>query len=593
MAYSITYNGVPFLLCPAEIQAFVDHWLPLANLQEILPPPWFPGNNVCTLVPNRWPEYSFLRVGEYFYPTNASRWSIYHGIATKQNKDRMLATTQGGQPGVFNLQADPASPQELQAIGHQVQSQLFMLPSRPIGQHDAGGMEGLWLVTLVDERYLWQYRGAGNLEPKTGPRPDDDPATDPDLGTWDGVLNFLSSALGIRMTFQPVDEVYLGPEPDSHLYSQYENAAVLLDAVAANVGLVVVRTSYNTYQLMSASDCEDIIAQNRGQPLIRTAGGLLLDYPAAQNILPKSIKVCFPEYVNKTQPPNPDDEDDPDNEHLGMIPPHFINSRFTNSPRSSVWTEDSFGSMYVKEVRIQEADPPVNQYQGFPGSKTIRTTAKAFYDTKDDEDPSNQDDLDALAAQIAQDHWDWQLVTSVDEVYPATRAWQPEGAHDVIWTVRQGQSCTRAMRRPWNFHWTEFQHCAGETLGVGGRSIPLTVQEKNKVLADVTTTLASSIQSTEDEFDVDDDDMFPFPDRFKIKVDDEIMLVILQVEENTWKVIRGIDGTAPDMHDGGSDVTLLQPNTVSGVNVITCDSLKGMRVRPGNYVKGITEAILY
>ncbi len=613
--YQLTYGSIPFDLVPVDVRIAVDHWLPLANLQEILPASPF-SNATSALLPNRMAEYRFLRTGEFFCPVGVSRWGVFHGITNQRSKDWMLGVRG---PAPFVMQADPLSPEILLGKNHQVSDQLFMLPPRPIGQHDAGGMEGLWLVTLVDERYFFQFADAGSIEMRT--QSTTIQGLDPSM--WSGLLAILANALGIMLDVPQIQSAYLSPEPDSHFYSQNENPAVLLDSAAANVGLAVVRKSSGQYQLMSAQTCRDIIDRNR-QPVVRAAGGPLAEGQAAGLVLPQTVEVSFPKYVNNYNYQYDDDADPPapvhDNKFTQFSVPYFVDERYTTDRRSSVWTQDAFRKVYKKAVML--SDVGLN-YSGQPGKKPIRTTAKAFYQhTADDVDepmpvepPLNQDDLDTLARQLARDFWGWQLAgQGLDEVYPATRYWEPEGLHDVIYTYRSDMACTRVMRRPWNQQWSDFQHCSGLTLGVGGRSLPLTVQETidwTKLGGLPTTTLTEECAKDDTRIHILEDATHHFYGghngvlvdvgsdhyvEFKAKIDDEVVLVQAEILEGIYytiwdQVTRGVDGTTPAEHADGSTATLVGPCIVYGCNSIVTNQLD-IQVAPGSFLKGDTEVIL-
>jgi hypothetical protein len=88
-----------------------------------------------------------------------------------------------------------------------------MLPPRPLAEL-GGSFDGLYLVTLVDERYYWQNMPV-RLPIQQGM-------------TWDYLLNELAIVLGIVLyTNSPIEDVYGKPELDSQLWTCQESATTL------------------------------------------------------------------------------------------------------------------------------------------------------------------------------------------------------------------------------------------------------------------------------------------------------------------------------------------------------------------------------
>src|SRR3990167_5473401 len=115
----------------------------------------------------------------------------------------------------------------------------------------------------------------------------------------------------------------------------------------------------------------------------------------------------------------------------------------------------------------------------------IRTDAKAYYSTEalaaSGMSPGNIDGLTALARGVATDRYEAAFAAALDEVYPGTFVWTPEGLHDIVWTYseKQGLATTRVMHSEWNVPTEEGQYAIpfnGTYLasGVGGRSVAQT-----------------------------------------------------------------------------------------------------------------------
>ena len=325
-------------------------------------------------------------------------------------------------------------------------------------------------------------------------------------------------------------------------------------------------------------------------------GGTLfggIDPVTLNAVVPNKINVYFPGYVDPSKQAQaaalaglPAAASATANSNL----PYFVNNRFLNSPRSSVWDETAPANIYVSQQLLSDPGFGYIGVGGYPFTKGLHTLAKALYldapvpgDT-----PENQTTLDALAKQLAKDFWDWQTAPILDEVYPGILAWQIEGGHDVIWTYRGGKCTTRAQRRPLNFQQTEFQHSIGTTYGVGGRSVALTVQDSETTTQ--TGQLMGSLQMGDDTLTVEDGEGFPAPP-FKVAIDQEV-LTVYEVDDtgDVWSSLaRGVDGTAAAFHNNGTLITLLLPSAVFGCNLLTFD---GATVTPGSYTDGLCEAIV-
>ena len=67
------------------------------------------------------------------------------------------------------------------------------------------------------------------------------------------------------------------------------------------------------------------------------------------------------------------------------------------------------------------------------------------------------------------------------------------------------------------------------------------------------TTLAEALDDSETGVDVTAGSVFPSSGDFRVRVDDEIMLVTARAT-NTLTVTRGAESTTPAAHDNGADI---------------------------------------
>ena len=567
----------------ADLVDEIDRILPFKYLNDFKGPNRNPGRNLGAIaytddqgpMPN--PQ---VRIGDWFYPTGASRWSVFRGLATSAMVRAMLAVTQGSASALFRMKANPISPDnptDDEAL-YTLESYLFMLPPRPIGEH-GGAFDGLYLVTLVDERWYWQGDPVSLKISKDT--------------TWASLISQLGTALGIIINHTAISAAYGQPEPDSQLWTNQESAAVLLDAVAHNVGRVFVRSVAGAYDLMTPAESRTTALASRraNDNVARIAGGDIFNsgsrlpvgslVRARSAIVPSSVTITFPKYVRGNDPV-----------------PHYLNARYANQ-RPSCWYEESYGDTHNVNIPIASGAPPLGSGLIGQGDYFIHTTAKALYETETavTGDPINQSGLNALALQLANDYYSWQDGMALDEVYPGTYAWNPEGFHDIVWTysARARQAATRVLRAEWNQTVREMQHSApamsgysNVIQGVGGPSVPQTWRDS---ISGHTVTLGETLDSGSFTATMLGVDNLPTQNRWKGRIDGEDILF-----EGTSGglavgiVYRWIDGTIQVEHDNVSTVTEIRPHTVYGANLVTTEKMQWFF--PGAHTSGGTQEVV-
>lgn len=621
ISYSLTYAGVPFITNAAKLvrlpvyrdQQFtpeehepprkhqplvdlldeVNRVLPSFYLQDYVPPPEDPGRNQDALARRRHARRDppLVRVGEWHYPTGTSRWSVFRMLATSNMYKAMLAATTGQKPQTLSMQAvpDAPNPNSYQASNYLINSSMYMLPGRPLNEF-GGTFDGLYLVTLVDERYWFQYSPV-KVQP-TG------------TTTWSALITQLANALGITVTTSTIPVAYgTGPEPDSQLWVRVGNAGILLDTVAASIGMVVARNLDGTYKLQSPTDAIAAVTTNRGDgaKVVRVAGGDLFysgsllpagDLTAARNsVIPRQVTVSFPKYVQGDDPV-----------------PHLLNPRYQNQ-RPSAWYEDSYGDSHGVTVGLGSGGLLTSGLVGTSGVHLIRSTAKALYSgevqARSGGTPLNESGLTSLAMQAAADYWAWQAaIPSLDEVYPGTYLWSPEGYHDLVWTWsdRDRLAAVRVFRAPWNGEADTMQHgtpplanYTGVPRGVGGPSVAQTWYDQITSFGSGGT--GAVIQSGDYSFTLSGSASFPQTFRWRGKInsgqtDEEVALFEGLSGGATANVVyRGIDGTIQQQHAAEASVYEIIPHQVFGTNAVK--TLAGFRVSQGAWTSGgVSEVVL-
>lgn len=421
MDCTVTIADLPFRKPDAELAHRLACYMPVDHLPAAMVKraDW-PGPNLQTLgLPNPPPPSLEIGLGCLWYPCGMSRHAIYHGIMHTADVTALGKLVQAA-PGTaltFKMASGDAT----------VSTPMFVLPPRPCVE------DGLYLVTLVDDRFFRAGSGAGKIRP------------DGTL-TWASLITALATALGVTLTSASVDAAYYKPEPDSGLYSSNESAAALLDMAAANVGRVVVRNLDGTYKLEEYSAGNTAAAANRldadGSVLSSLWGGKILPVdPATASdwrpmVVPASVVVTFPKWVTGS----------------GYYEPSTYRQ----------YRKDSYGDVYEKTVTLADLGAPYSGWTAGPGKKVVRTTAKAeFADAAAaaaGTSPTNGSDLTTLAQRQAKDFYD-STAAALDETYLGVVARQLDGATDCVWCVRDGEIYTRVVRRPFEYGSSERQQC--------------------------------------------------------------------------------------------------------------------------------------
>lgn len=608
MAFSVTYGGIPFTMDSGRVIR-MSHSVPAIEDSKNLPPrkhqpqedlidelnrllpfqylndfssPGEPGRTLDGIAQRKQISSEptpAVRIGDWYYPTGAGRWSVCRMLATSSIVKALLnlPTTVGN---VLTMASEPFGSRP---DNYSVSTRMFLLPPRPLGEC-GGKFDGLYLVTMVDERYYLQ---------------DTPVLLHPDNNSqWIDLLTFLADALQITINAPIIPDQYGQPEPDSQLWCNWEAGTTLLDAVASNLGGVVVRNLDGTYSILTPDQSIITAIANRNLTGgVRTAGGDMFNssklYPAgdltnSKNfVVPQEITITFPWYCVGNDPV-----------------PHFINSRNT-TPRPTSWFEDSYGDVYRVDIPITSGGINVS---GLIGTSTsvIRNTAKALTLTEAgiDGNPINVSGLVSLANLIAVDRYNSIVLGSLDESYPGILLWSPEGLHDVLWTysARVRKATTRVMRASWDVAVEDMQHgtppCAEQydtvtvnQRGAGGPLVAQTIRDNPAYSGSIVGSglaLLSDFAGNSLSLIVGDVGYYPTDSRWKGRIEDEIVLFegtsggiasggISGVTSYIVDVVyRGIDGTVAADHTTGTNVIWHIPDTTYGVNLTT--------YRTGQYV---------
>lgn len=193
------------------------------------------GSNL--LFPN-YPALPAPRLNQIVLPTGATRWGYGLFLVTTSQKDAILAesalTTRKGKLKVTFSSGDswktaPAT----NAATFQTHLSLTMspLPPRPMtptGLPAIAGVEDLWVLPMVDQRYWWQYLNVDLIESES-------------FSTIQGIVDFLNTKLNNTATlFYSCPNTKHNKVPDIAAGNNYENVAVVIETLAWHIGCQVV-----------------------------------------------------------------------------------------------------------------------------------------------------------------------------------------------------------------------------------------------------------------------------------------------------------------------------------------------------------------
>lgn len=512
-----------------------------------------------------------VRIGEYYYPTTACRWSYFRGLATSSCVKEMVRLSLGGSTRkTFKMRSTPQIQGGARTYG--IETDLYMLPPRPLGE-TVGNLDGLYLVTLVDERYRWQFMSV-SLTPRAH-------------STWDEFVSTVASALGVTVTYSAFDPAHGRPEPDSQLWCNNERASLILDALAGTLGRTVVRNYDGTYKLYLPSESRALALNSRKTSsgnVIRRMGGDSINSgtslpagslsKAREAVVPSAITVTYPKYVTGEDPI-----------------PHYLNPR----GQATRHYEDGYGSTFSVSVPITSGGSLVSGLSGGP-THVIQSTAKALYETEAlafSTSPYNNSGLTALALELADDYWTGLVATGLDETYLGIVRWTPDGLHDLVFRYSPlgRDSSTRAMHTEWNSVVKESTHgtpaLSGRSINVvgqGGPPPPLTVRSIGGAAGPV-GVVASGLLISGTILGIASGHTAPVDRRWKAQIDQEIMLVEGSSGGNDLGIAaRGIDGTLNAAHTSGATITGLIPGQNYLTNLLSFED--PLAAYPGAFTSG-------
>ncbi len=222
----LTYAGQPLPSWTSPMAGWVEKYIDPHDLWEFAFRT-IPGARLQYMTFLPWLHQKPIRVGRLFWPFGATRWAVGHFIIS----DSALALVR---PLCYPAGASVAQPLLLDDGTTTITAQMYMLPprrltfSRRSDWVTGDTLEDLYLLTLVDQRFWWWGANAGNI------------TIEPDVTTWVGLYDLISTALGTVIDAEVVDSDYFFPAFAPGFSTSYESIPVLLDAVSLNCGQRIV-----------------------------------------------------------------------------------------------------------------------------------------------------------------------------------------------------------------------------------------------------------------------------------------------------------------------------------------------------------------
>lgn len=355
-----------------------------------------------------WPAPPKIKLNTLYTPvTGASRWGFGLFLVTKDILDSLKEKSGGSSEGT--LEFDDGGETSYSAT-------LYMLPPRLVSPKSDICQE-LYIVPLVDIRYFWQWRNFGDGSA---------------VASWTELINHLSTQLDMDIEVTGTIQTDYTWREDLANLQQNENAANVLDSVAACLGRRVVFASDTAYLMDVTTAAEEVVKNN---PLLteKLVGFDTSDISSYEfNLLPENVEVYFPKTVGGVNHGT--------FYHLTATFPGDVDLTFTQTGTTAT----------LVNYLVADCD-----------------TAEAT--------PNNEAALQNAANTMAEDYYHWRL-KQYDISFSGLKSWYVSGFDDsLVWhfafqnTVTKEYACyTRVCSLPINFdHWEALPEFAqgGTTTG--------------------------------------------------------------------------------------------------------------------------------
>lgn len=418
----LTYAGVTLPLPSQETYLWVLRSLSPADAPDFQRRSW-PGRNLTGMA---WPGQTpprLPKLNTLYWPTGASRWAVFYGLANDADVQALRTACLTGsqvkaQPLVLSQRNPDGTAAQAGGSDATVTAQMYLLPPRPlmqcpgqvtgpIGAPDSPYGDRLWLLTLVDERYLWWQKALGNL------------SVTENTTAWTDLFTSLGRALGTTLNVDAINAAYL--KPAAAWAKSAEAIPPMLDAACYNVGMRFVRGLDGFARVQSADTSLNTVIDALAQTdrLKVWAGGVM--------------PLLNPQTVND----------------LAFLVPGTVRVSFCADPATTPYSYD-----------VALTSLSLAQFNNVGGNATLTKGFKDVALASDPSNPTNAAELQALAKQLAKDWYKYQLA-AMDVKLDGIDPWVPDGLCDAIeWTYLPWEVSTRIYRPAFNDQTEELQHAS-------------------------------------------------------------------------------------------------------------------------------------
>ena len=260
----LTVAGVAVLKPQKEVLALIEK-----NIHPGEDPAWlkraWPGTGLSGItVPTGYKPPPPFKVNQFRWPNGASNWASISVLADSVMTNQ-IALGAYGEAGDLNQEVvlEMDSPDQ-DGVTEFIRTGMYLLPPKPLSsvlpsigeptsKEDVISSNNLYLLTLVDVRYYWQYVNVGDLD------------VDLDTGMdWyeliDSITDKINTAYPCTFHEYTIDVRYL--KASSSFILPYERAPAVLDAACYNCGLKVCRALDGEVWIQSFDEAKAALVQN-------------------------------------------------------------------------------------------------------------------------------------------------------------------------------------------------------------------------------------------------------------------------------------------------------------------------------------------
>jgi len=338
---SVQFAGIPLLSATPEMANIIANTLSLSDVLEFCDyNPVVSAGRLPTPAPGVVPRRQ-VRVNSLYWPRGAQNYAIGHFLV---DDDMLVAISQkvyvGGSYGTQAYSPQPLIITETDAMGvdsgvNTITTSMFLISAHPLFQVGSGNprstgtsggnvpttgvgnpdatqanpdstgrsqnpdttqnqFDGLWLLTLCDDRYWWSNRDTGKVTITAG------------TTQWTDIFNSLGASLNVTIATDPVNAAY--PLPDPGIGVNYEKSAPYLDGIAFLTGMRIIRhldgSVYARNATNTATDQQNNVQLPSAKQSLAKRGGGKFRFDVNINpnelpgLLPLKVQLLFPQTSN-------------------------------------------------------------------------------------------------------------------------------------------------------------------------------------------------------------------------------------------------------------------------------------------------------